>query len=283
MKNIRPLLRRFPLWLAVGLVAAGCNSRDDNPASTGGSVDELQLAREQAVGFLGTLNEMALSVDELAQGDLSSVGADFGVSQAPVFQGAPVLSRPAGLREDVQPVWDAGLGAWVYQEAASQVEGWNSGSYSVYILIRFLDATGSPQQEPDSTTATVSYDVDMELEAHTEENGDTFDISMSYDLGMTIGGLPEGPYSLDGSGAFDLSMSATSPGQSCDLDMAMSWAMDLNVPADGSCPTGTASATFTPYTMTANYAGGVCTWTIYEGATAIESGTETLLCGPPAS
>lgn len=283
MKSVRPLLRRFPLWLAVGLAAAGCNSKDDNPASTDGGVDELQLARQQAVGFLGTLNEMILSVDELAQGDLSAVGMDFGVAQAPIFQGAPVLSRPVGLRESVEPIWDAGLGAWVYQEAASQVEGWDSGSYSVYILIRFLDAAGSPQQQPDSTTATVSYDLNMELEAHTQEGSDTFDISMSYDAGLTIGGLPAGPYTLDGSGAIELDMSAVSPGQVCDLEMAMSWAMDLNVPADGSCPTGTATATFAPYTMTANYAGGVCTWTIYEGATPVESGTETLACGPAAS
>ena len=137
--------------------------------------------------------------------------------------------------------------------------------------------------------ATGAHHANMSIDLNGEADGQVFQLSMDNIMSMTVGGLPAGPFSVDGSGAMDMSLLWTGAGaQDLNVALGMDWIMDVSAPADGSCPTGAVTmemnATDTnPFTFVGSYDGTASMgWTLYEAGVLVDSGSELMDCTVPA-
>lgn len=254
---------------ALLLLVAGCDNKDSGPTGPSSNVDlDAQSVTQQSVATLSFVDGLVEGVDQLAVGDFSGVSGDLGV--------------PSGALRADTPVWDGS--AWVLDVQGTQSDTTGTTNYDVYFRVQYLDGGGTPQQNPDQTTTTMSMSLDYVVDAHTVDQGSTFDILLDYALDMTVGNLQGGPYSVDGTGDMNVDMQFTGDGDSLRLILAMGWAANLVVPANDGCPTGTASVTVQDWTFDADYDGlGHYDWTLYQGGAQVGQGQESLSCVIPAS
>ena len=116
-----------------------------------------------------------------------------------------------------------------------------------------MNASGNPQQEPDDTPARIVYGLVFDLDAIAAEDGDNLDIDLHYVNAMDITNLNTPVYDVEGAGELLGSIEGVQNGRRVDYDIDMSWAVDAEVPEDGSCGTGTVVVTVAPYTLIATY------------------------------
>jgi hypothetical protein len=264
-------LRFLALPLLLGL-AAGCDDQDSNPAGPGGPSDStasIQTFQEQAVMAFETANGVAAGVDEIARGDLSQLATNLGVPTSPT-------------REE-SFVWDPEQGAWVLDDSGTETDTTGTATWSIHAWVQFRDAAGAPQVEPDTTTASLGIVLDWDVAAQAQENGETFEMDVDYASELDVSGLPDGPYPVDGSGTISGSLLWIGAEGTLDLSFAMGWDMDLVVPGEDGCPTGTMTVWVDEYEATATYDGTTTyDWVMTDNGAVVATGSEALACGVPA-
>jgi hypothetical protein len=266
-------VRLVVLPLLLGL-AAGCEDQDSNPAGPGGpsgdSTADLQAFQDQAVMAFETANGVAGGVDEIARGDLSQIVSGLGM--------------PQGSARAADFVWDAAQGAWILSDQGTESDSTGTATWSIWAWIQFRDAAGAPQMEPDSTTASLAIDLDWDIAAQAQENGETFAMDVDYASELAVSGLPHGPYPVDGSGTISGRLLWTGFGEEdLDVTFAMGWDMELVVPDADGCPTGTMTVWVDEYEATATYNGTTTyDWVMTQNGAVVATGSEPLACGAPA-
>jgi len=253
-----------PVLLALAL--SGCSDKDSNPASAGDDTMDADTFGQQAISTLDFVNGIVDGVDELASGDFTGVDDGLGI--------------PAGspLRAE-EVVWRADLRAWVLDVEGTETDETGSATYDIWLWIQFRDQSGSPQQDPDETTAEMEMQIDYVFDVHAVDQGSTFDLGMDYVLSMTVDGMPDGPYGIDGDGDMNVTMAFSDGQNHMNIAMDMAWMMDLVAPANNGCPTGSALVAFDDWTFNAEYDGqGGYDWTVHERGTRVDEGRESLPC-----
>lgn len=250
-------------WILPLAFAAGCSDKDD--ANT--TVDQ-GTAQQQALGVVELNNEMVASVDEVVAADFSALNA-------------VIQRRHGALAQRAEPIWDEGQGRWVLAETVTGPEG----SYAYYFTIQFLNPSGDPQMQPDDTTARTAFGLLFDLDAVSAENGDNLDVDLHYVNAIDITNLQTPVYDVTGAGELLGSIEGTQDGRRIDYDLDMSWGVDADVPADGSCGSGVVTVTIAPYTLIASYSAESQTyaWTFSQGSNQIASGTGTAPCATAAA
>lgn len=295
-----PRLARLAAWPAVFvfLALAGCNSKSDsdNPVAPGdttsATVDDVSMS---AVGALDFVTQFTSEIQPLTEADFSSVTVDLSGALTDA-RGGPrfPVEAPAGLRFGgpgrAQPEvsWDIPSQSWRLDANETDTSADGTATFEIHFAVQYLTANGTPQQLPDATTATMGLDVAMSIDLEGQSDGEVIDLSMDYDMSMTVGGLPDGPYPVGGNGSLDMSMLWTGPSvDNVDLALGMDWLMDVTVPVDGSCPSGGVTMNVdagqaSQYSFVGTYDGSPSyDWTLYETGVAVDSGTETMPCGTP--
>jgi len=243
--------------------AAGCSDKDD----TNTALDQ-GTAQQQALGAVEVVNEMMRNVDEVVAGDFTGLSASMGrVHETPL--------------ERATPIWDEDAGRWVLAESFSGPEG----SAAYYFTIQFTNGSGVPQMEPDESTSRTAFALLFDLDAISAENDDNLHVDLHYETGMEITNLHTPIYDVEGAGALTGEIKGSKDGQNVDYDLDMSWAVEAEVPEDGSCGSGVVFVTIEPYTLVATYSAEAQTyaWTFSQGGTQIASGTGTAACGTAAA
>lgn len=285
------------------LLALGCNAKDDtNPVGTGGSgngdlTGDLDVG-VSAVGAMDFVNGFLSEIEPLASGDFSGLTLDLvpppsALGAGPHFpMEVPIDGSRGGLeRTGEEVVWSEPDQAWVLDATQTETSTDGSASVELHFAVQYRTASGVPQQLPneltDSMTIAAAFHIDLQA---SSDQGDTFGMGMDYDMAMTVGGLPQGPYPVDGSGTLGMDLAWSTPGQApIDIGMDMDWMMDMLVPADGSCPDGGVSMNISTsegdsFSFLASYdaASATAIWTLADPAgNPIDSGTEAMLCSPP--
>lgn len=266
----------IPALCAAGLATAGCNSQDDSPTGASNVDVELDSATvsENAISTMDFMNGLIDGVDALAAGDLSGVAGDLGLPQG------------STVRDDFVASYDDLQGAWVFDANGTETDASGTATYDVYFLVRFIDAAGAPQQEPDQTTSRMDLDLDFHVSASAEEDGSTFALALDYTMDLSVSGIQTGPYVVDGTGDIGVDMELTGSGAEEDLrlDLAMGWDMDVSVPVSDGCPSGTASVSVEEFRFDAEYDGqGGYDWELWEAGQKVEQGSEIVGCVVPTS
>jgi hypothetical protein len=245
-------------WILPLALAAGCGDDDDSNTT----VDQ-GTAQQQALGVVELNNEMLATVDEVVAGDFSAISAT-------------LARRHEVLVERAEPIWNDGEGRWELAETFSGPEG----RYEYFFTIQFLNGSGNPQQEPDDTTARTVYGLVFDLDAIAAQDGDNLNIDLHYVNAMDITNLNTPVYDVEGGGELLGSIDGVQNGRRVEYVIDMSWAVDAEVPEDGSCGTGTVVVTVEPYTLVATYSAPTQTyaWTFSQGDNVISSGTGTAPC-----
>ena len=259
---------------AVALAAAplllnACSDKETGPTGPGSTALDPASVQEQSLATLGLVNGLVAGVDEWAQGDLSGIGSDLGLPDGGTFRGTE------------EPVWDPAQGAWVMEVQATETD--ESGAtltYDVSFWLQYTDAANQPQQRPDSTTEALSMVLDFDFDLEAEDPDGSIAMDLDFSMSLDVGGLPDGPYPLSASGELGFAMLWTgSEGGDVDEAFVMSWATDLNVPANG-CPTGQAQVNAQTYSMVATFDGSdVYEWRLYDSGSLVDQGTESAGCG----
>ena len=138
--------------------------------------------------------------------------------------------------------------------------------------------------QPDSTTAAVGIALDWDIAAEMVENGDWFAMDVDYASELDVSGLPDGPYPVDGTGTISGRLQWHGADGNFDMTFAMGWDMDLIVPDQDGCPTGTMTVWADPYEATATYDGTTTyDWVITQHGTVVATGSQLFECGVPSS
>lgn len=298
---VRPLRFVVPALMAVAF-GVGCTSQDDssNPAGVGDgdgdvSQQDLQISGLEVMGFV---NEFVTEVENLATADFAEVSLDFGLSSGPAANaGGPSYlrelpidtPRPLALRAQEDIVCDELTGTWVMEVTETEVTEDGTATVSVYFAVQYLTEDGTPQVGPDELTDTMTLVAEFDLTMSGSDAESEFDITFDYDTNMSVSNLQTGPYEVEGGGSMDMDWHVAGDGLVLDLDLAMSWLMDVTAPIDGSCPTGIVTVDMSgggsdAYSLTGSYDGtDEFDWTLYEDGVAIDSGSDTLDCTTPPS
>ena len=269
-------LRRLALLPFLLLPSAGCDSQDDNLAGNGGSGGtDAETFQQQAILTFDTVNGVVAGVDEVAHGDFSQIVSDLGF--------------PVGTaRAADEFLWDSLLQAWVLDTSGREIETTETGTttmdYDIYAYIQFRDASGAAQQDPDSSTVALTLDMDWYIDLVGVENGETIEMILDYDSYLDVAGLPDGPYEIDGTGGMSGSIDWSAGPDQIYLEFGMGWAMDLEMPDNDGCPTGTMTVSVDQFEATATYNGTTSySWQMTEHGRHVSSGSEPFLCGAPLS
>jgi hypothetical protein len=269
-------LRRLALLPFLLLLGAGCDPQGDDVTGTGGgggtgSTDP-QAFQEQALLTFDTANGVVSGIDAIAHGDFTQILNGFGF---------PV--GPARAADDF--IWDAQQGAWILDTQGVETDSTGAtATYDIWVWIQFRDGAGTPQSEPDETTAILTFDMDWVITLDAEDNGETISMDMAYASELDVSGLPDGPYSVDGTGTMGVDLFWHSGGDFIDISFAMGWDMDLQVPSNDGCPSGQMSVWADEYRATATYDGSTTySWVMTEHGQVVAGGTETIACGVLAS
>jgi hypothetical protein len=288
----------LPVALALACLG-GCNDKgDSNPVATGGTtgitVDDVGTS---AAGALDFVSQFVSQVQPLTRADFSNVTLDLGVP-GPDAAGGPRWPRtfPAPLlvggpgRAQPDVVWSDSDQAWVLDASQTDTSSDGTATLDLHFAVQYLTAIGTPQQLPDASTAAMTLEASMTVEATGSSDGSTFDVGMGFGLSMTVGGLPDGPYAVNGDGSLDMSLAWSSPSSDAvDAAVGMDWLMDVNVPADGSCPNGLVTMNVDAgdanrFSLVGTYDGTpACAWTLTQGGVEVDSGSEALPCATPSS
>jgi hypothetical protein len=271
------LLLALPL-----LFLPGCSDKNDSDAGTGpgpGDDSELDAIRQQALDTISFVNEFVDDAEAYSQGDLSGATEDLG------------LPSGSTLRAGEQPEWVDERERWELVVQDTVVDANGTTVVDVLFWVQYIDPLGLAQYEPDSTTWQVLVDADMFLDMHAEDDGQVIDLELAVEMDMALGGLPDGPYTIDSTGQLDMAMLWSGFGEGdIDLDAAMAWDMEVLAPANG-CPSGTMTITMEAgsgaaevYTLDAVFDGDAdYTWTMKENGVVVDSGTESAGCSPGVS
>lgn len=263
----QPKTARATLLPLFALLAAGCDNKDDNPAGPGGTGQtDLQTFQEQAILTFDTADGVATSVDEIAHGDFSTIVASLGLPLTPA------------RAEDFQ--WAPNEGAWILNDQGSESDATSTTSWNVWAWIQFRNAAGTPQAEPDATTAAITIELDWDIHAEAEENGEQLVMDLAYTDALDVSGMPDGPYPVEGAGSL-IGHLVWSAGQDAfDVTFDMGWALDLLVPDNDGCPSGTITVSLDQYEAVATYAGSPSySWVVTERGVVMDTGSEPLDCG----
>jgi hypothetical protein len=252
------------------VAAAACDDQDDAPTGAGNDLEiDAATVQEQAISTFDFVNGLVDGIDEMAAADFSGVAGDLG------------LPEGGTLRQDAAAVWDAVQGAWVVDVEGTESDENGSASYDVYFLVRFRDAGGLSQQNPDSTTVSMQLLLDYFVDAHAEDQGSTLDLVLDFSLDILVAGLPAGPYTLDGEGDMGVTLALSGGESEGQIALAMSWTAALSVPVAGGCPSGTAGVTVEDWRVDAVYDGqGGYDWQLFEGAVLVDQSHELVACAP---
>lgn len=257
--------------LALFATTAGCDDKDGGPTGTGDVELDAETVQEQAVATFAFVNGLVDGIDEMAAGDFSGVSGDLG------------LPEGGALQRDAAAAWDPVQGAWVVDVEGTESDSSGTASYDVYLLIRFRDAAGLSQQNPDSTTASMQLVLDYFMDAHAQDQGSTLDLTLDFTLDILVAGLPGGPYTLDGEGDMGVVFALSGEAGQGEVAFAMSWTAALSVPAANGCPDGTAGVVVEGWRVDAVYDGqGGYDWELFEGNVRVAEGHEVVVCGAPS-
>lgn len=269
----KPVLSRIAPLALLLLAGAGCDPKDGSPAGPGGTgtpATDLETFEQQAVLTFESVNGVTASVDEIAHGDFSGIVTNLGLPQSPA------------RAQDF--VWNAADGAWVLNDSGSQSDATSSVSWTIWAWIQFRDGTGVPQAEPDATTEAITIEIDWDIYGEAEENGESFLMDLTYSDDLEVSGLPDGPFPVVGDGTLTGQMVWSLGNDVLDVRFDMAWAMDLVVPDNDGCPTGTLTVSLDQYEATATYDGtSTYSWVVQESGVVAGIGSEALSCGIPAA
>jgi hypothetical protein len=204
----------------------------------------------------------------------------------------PIDGRGGLERTGEEIVWSDNDQAWVLDAEQTEQSTDGQATVTLHFSVQYRRADGTPQQLPNANTDNMTIGAAFTIDLQGDSGqGDTIAMTMDYDMEMTVGGLPDGPYPVGGGGSLGMGLLWTMPGQpAVDVSMDMDWLMDMLVPADDSCPGGTMTMNITTseddaFSFTASYDAPSATadWTLYDSGVEIDSGTEIMACAPPAS
>jgi hypothetical protein len=269
------LSRRILSALSLGALplafGAGCSDSDD--VST--TVDQ-GTAQQQSLGAVEVINGMLTSVDEVVAADFSGLSSAMHFMNDLPVDGWYLHNMPEP-RSSAEPIYNDEEGRWELAESFSGPQG----SAAYYFTVQFTNGSETHQQYPDSTTARTAFGLLFDLDAVSTENGDNIQVDLHYQNGMDITNLDTPVYDVEGAGALTGSIEGTKDGHTLDYDLNMSWALDVDVPADGSCGSGAVFVTIDPYSLVAIYNADSQTyaWSFSQSGTEIASGTGTAPCG----
>ena len=186
-----------------------------------------------------------------------------------------------GLRDGATAVWVPGEGAWVYEESVSDA----NGTIALSFRVRFLDALGATQTEPDATTDSIHYalSVDMQGTGVDDRSTDPVEIDFSFAQELQISALQSPTFAIGGSGSMTGSVAGRTDGHPWSYDTVMEWGVDVTVPADGSaCASGTVSVGVDDWSVVASYDAAAQTyaWSMFRSGESVPvaTGTGTSAC-----
>ncbi len=242
--------------LAAGLLAvAGCESDPVAPQETY-NVDR-ETAEEWSLNAVEMISQMAAAVPMASQGDFSTLLAD---------------------KSAAEPAWDSEQMAWVLDQTESFSFGdppTSTGETRMELWIQFRGAEG-PQPAPEEATE-MEYYQSAGMTMHTDDQQGVSDLDFDLSCGMLVSFLETG-YDMSGTGEAEVTASVTTEGRTENVDLTMSWGLDLVTLFEG-CPAGTAYVQVGPYRTDVVYDGqGGAAWTLV-GPSYSGSGTETVPCG----
>jgi hypothetical protein len=269
------------LSLLVLPLGAGCGGDDDNGGGTGPTPNQ-NIPREVAVlqaegavdlatGLIATIRDLAtISSEE----DFSGFGSRFFL-----FKRA---AEPVETLEYTSGVWN-------YTFAEEISEGDLSFSVDLDVQLGFVDAMQMAQPFPDETTASMGYGVDADLgfsssvtDPDTEETS-SLSVLQNFAANVVVDDFLADDYAVGGTGSQAIDIASTSGENSFDYVIETDWAIDVAVPQDGDCPSGTIEMSFGPYLIVVDFDGSsTAAWSILDGGVIFESGTQLIDCGPPA-
>lgn len=258
LKNIRTA--------AAGLLAAaalaGCGNNENAPQVT--ELDQ-NTAQQQALGAVSLVNGMVADIDDVTSGNLGAIGEN--------------IRRVHGLpvdRSSAEPIYNEDEGRWEFLETYSGPDG----TFSYFFTVEFSDASGNSQFAPDDATSRAQFALALDMDAVSEEGGEPANLDLHYENALDITNLLSTTHDVVGAGSMTGAISGTHNGQSVDYDLAMSWGVDLDVPASGGCASGTAVVNIAPYTLSATYDAEtqLYAWTFSESGNQVASGTGTGAC-----
>lgn len=257
------------------LLGAGCDPQEDNPAgpgggdtggSAGGTQTGLETFEQQALMTFDTVNGVASAVDEIARGDLYALVATLGLPQS-----------PARAQEFV---WSQTDGAWILDDSGTESDESGAATWSIWAWIQFRDGAGVPQTEPGPTTAALTIELDFDMFLEAEQDGEVLLMDFVYSDDLEVSGLPDGPFPVAGAGTLSGRMMWSLGGDVIDLTFDTGWNMDLVIPDNDGCPSGTLAVWVDQWEAIATYNGTpTCSWVVKENGTVVDSGAESLVCG----
>ena len=254
MKSWKIILLTGVFTLAL-MAVAGCESDSVAPQET---VDmDGETAEQWSRQAIGMINQMAASVPPASQGDFSTLGPD---------------------KSAEGPTWDDVQMAWVLDQTVTFSEGdppTSTGETRVSVWIQFRNLEG-PMQVPLGATE-MEYRESAGMTIHSEGEQGVSDLDFDLSTGMVVTYVETG-YEMDGTGQAQIIASVTSNDRTENLNLTMSWGLDLTTPFVG-CPTGTAFVEAGAYRTEVEYDGqGNANWTL-TGPNYTASGTEIVPCG----
>ena len=243
---------------SLGLLAmAGCES---DPVAPQDTYDyDAATAEQWSLQAIEMINQMAAAVPPASEGDFSTLGPDKAVGE---------------------PVWDEEQMAWVLDQTVSFSEGdppTSTGETRMSLWIQFRNLEG-PLPTPLGATV-MEYRESAGMTAHSVTDQGVSDLDFDLATGMVVTFMDTG-YDMNGTGEAVINASVTTDDRTENMNLAMSWGLDLVTPFEG-CPAGTAFVQVGPYRTDVVYDGeGGAAW-VLTGPDYTASGTKTLPCGAP--
>lgn len=258
-------------------LAMGCGD-DDKSGGTGPTPNQNvpeDVALDQAEGAVDFANNLISSVNDLAQlsseDDFSGLGGGF------------LLFKRAA--EPVETTVYAG-GQWTHTYTEEVSEGGFSAALAFLATLQFRDGENAPQQFPDEDTNSMSYGIDADLEFGSsfqdEEGTTTISTDIDYSADLDVTGFLESALEVLGTGTQRIGLVSTGSEGNFNFLLEMAWDIDVLVPQNGACPTGTIDIAFGQYSITVTYPGtDQPSWVLRDGSSTIGSGTGFISCGVP--
>ena len=269
------------LLLTGTILLAGCGDDDDGGTGpTGGNDADLPqgIAEEQVGTTVELATDLVVSVQDLAANGSSAL-TGFGGGFFP-------FEKAAADDPTESKTYDDQSGQWNYTYVESFAEGGSSSSIDMTGTLQFLDAMANPQQEPDASTTSMSYDLDAVFGfdfSFTDQGGNTTTttLDMDYTAQTTVTGLDSSILRVDSSGSQVVSTSTDTGQGASSYDFSMDWDMNVDAPTTPvGCPTGTVTFDFAQWSVAVTYDGSPsASWQMLDNGVPVANGSETLPCG----
>jgi len=278
--------------LGLTLALFGCGDGDDGPTGPGGGGGGGGTTGDtEAVAAAEFAAPVAVAMVEQSMG-VGSLELD-GLNTPPPMGFAGISGDGAfayATGDSFSITWDGQQQEYVVVMLSDQMP---AAAFDLEHRVQYRDSEGVPQgflQESVETTdgarftTDASMFMDMGMLSQDESIDGTMDIA--YDATSTLSGLLGDTHAAVGSGNYaidvDMTVETENGTQSMTIDLSMAWAMDVTVPAQGGCPTGTSSMTYDGYRIDVLFTGGSsASWTltrVADGASLMQ-GQEDLRCG----